>query len=335
VINPAYRNLALLSACLVFAAAVPSARAAENDGDLIVVDALGEFRDAPSALSSGAAQRPAPSPSAQKTALNEFQNGGKVDVERLLGTVNETLSENRTLRKNMTDVQGSFERLTIENNVLKSRLRNLERRAEEKDSEKAEILKDFNQRQKQIDALHDQNDAKVLQLVEQARRLNDAKADIKKLEDKLGEAILESERDAYNHRINSLKAESENAVQELAKAKYLQSEFQEELGQSYYRMGNMLFEQRQFEKAVEHYQKALQFNPRLSYAHHNLGVIYDYYLNNNVEALKHYKAFLKMDPQDTGSDKITERMLELELAKNLVPQNPLKLDYTEFHKKSN
>lgn len=307
-------------------------RAAQNDQDLIVVDALGELRDAPSVLSARGAQAAG---SVRTPSQSDFQTGGKVDVERLLGTVNETLSENRDLRKNMGAVQESFERLTIENNVLKSRLRNLERRTEEKDSEKAEILKDFNQRQKQIDALRDQNDAKVLQLVESARKLNDSKAEIRKLQDKLGEAILESERDEYKLRIQNLKEDSEKAVSELAKAKYQESQFQEELGQSCYQMGNMLFEQRQFDKAVEYYQRALQYNPRLSYAHHNLGVIYDYYLNNNPEALKHYKAFLKMDPDDTSADKMKERMLELELAKNVVPQNPLRLDYTEQHRKSN
>jgi len=311
------------------------AHAAESESDLIVVDALGELRDAPSAISAGGLQEASGAKPVPRASMDDFQSGGKVDVNRLLGTVNETLSENRDLRKNMGAVQESFERLTIENNVLKSRLRNLERRAEEKDSEKAEILKDFNQRQKQIDALHDQNDAKVLQLVEQAKKLNVSKGEVKMLQEKLGEAILESERDEYKQRIQNLKNESEQAVSELAKAKYLQAEFQEELGQSSYRMGNMLFEQRQFGKAVEYYEKALQYNPQLSYAHHNLGVIYDYYLNNNPAALKHYKSFLKMDPEDTSVDKIKERMLELELAKNLVPQNPLKLDYTEYHKKSN
>ncbi|MBP9865699.1 MAG: tetratricopeptide repeat protein, partial [Candidatus Omnitrophica bacterium] len=312
-------------------------QAAESDSNLIVVDALGEFRDAPSAVSARARQAAdgAVTNNNKSASAGDFQKGGAVDVDRLLGTVNQTLSENRDLRKNMSVVQESFERLTIENNVLKSRLRNLERRAEEKDSEKAEILKDFNQRQKQIDALHDQNDAKMQELVDQANKLNDSKAEIKKLQDKLGEAILESERDEYNLRINNLKAESEQAISELAKAKYLQAQHQEELGQSYYRMGNMLFEQRQFAKAVEHYLKALEYNPQLSYAHHNLGVIYDYYLNNNPEALKHYKAFLNMEPDDTSVDKINERMLELELAKNIVPENPLKLDYTEYHKKSN
>jgi len=235
----------------------------------------------------------------------------------------------------MATVQESFERQAIENNVLKSRLRNLERRADEKDKEKAEILKDFNQRQRQIDKLRDENESKLERLVEQGKKLNDLKAEIGRLEDKLGEAILESERDEFKHKIETLKESTNQAIQELAKAKYLQAQYQDELGQSYYRMGNILFEQKNYNKAAENYEKALDYNPQLSYAHHNLGVIQDYYLNNNPEALKHYKIFLQMDPQDSSVDRIRERMVELELQKNLIPQNPLKLDYTEFHKKSN
>lgn len=324
--------------CLVFFSCVAGpllAHGAEKDSNLIVVDALGEQSGVSATVSSKGPSFVVGAKTDQKATAGDFQRDGKVDVNRLLGAVNESLGENRDLRKNMIAVQDSFERLTIENNVLKSRLRNLERRAEDRDNEKKEIQKEIDEKQKMMAALREQNDAKVMQLVEQAKKLNESGAEIKKLENKLGEAILESERDEYNRRIQNLKTESEHAVQELAQAKYLQTEFQEELGQSYYRMGNMLFEQRLFGKAVEHYQKALQYNPQLSYAHHNLGVIYDYYLNNNPEALKHYKQFLNMDPEDTNVDKIHERMLELELAKNIVPQNPLKLDYTEYHKKSN
>ena len=326
----------IFTAVLVLLAAtvlLPPAQAADDESDLIVVDALGEMNDAGSRLSGS--KREAADSAKIKTQVSDFQKNGNVDIDRLLKTVNDTLSENRTLRKNMATVQESFERQAIENNVLKSRLRNLERRADEKDKEKAEILKDFNQRQRQIDKLRDENESKLERLVEQGKKLNDLKAEIGRLEDKLGEAILESERDEFKHKIETLKESTNQAIQELAKAKYLQAQYQDELGQSYYRMGNILFEQKNYNKAAENYEKALDYNPQLSYAHHNLGVIQDYYLNNNPEALKHYKIFLQMDPQDSSVDRIRERMVELELQKNLIPQNPLKLDYTEFHKKSN
>ncbi len=268
--------------------------------------------------------------------LSDFRkNAGQVDVDALMNTVNETLTENRELRKTVTGVQESFERLTIENNVLKSRLRGLERNAALKEEEKKAVQEEVKRRQQQIDQLRKQNDEGLGRLLEQSARLKKSKTEIKALEAKLGEAILESEREEYNQRIVALRSESEQAVSELAKANYLRSEFQEELGQSYYRMANLLFEQRQFEAAAEYYQKSLHINPKLSYAHHNLGVIYDFYLHDNPAALKHYRQFLNLAPGDEAADKIQERTVELELIKNLVPEMPLKLDFNEFHKKQN
>lgn len=291
------------------------------------------FEEAPAASSAAV-------PAAQavtSVALTDFKKAGEaaVDVNSLMKTVNETLTENRDLKKNMTAVQESFERLTIENNVLKSRLRSLERRSSEKDEEKKAVQDEVRRRQQQIDSLRSQNEKQMDRLLEQGKKLQDAGIEIEALEKKLDEAILETERDAYNRRIEDLRGEADQAVAELARANTLRVKMQEELGENYYRMGNILFGQRDFAKAIEYYLKALEFNPQLSYAHHNLGIIYDFYLSDNPAALAHYRKFLKLDPQDTSADQIRERMLELELIKNVVPDMPLKLDFNEFHKKSN
>ncbi len=267
--------------------------------------------------------------------ISDFsKDSGQVDADALLKTVNETLKENRDVRKNLGTVQDAFERLTIENNVLKSRIRTAEGRAEEKERAKNEAGDEIKRRQEQIEALRKKNDEQLGTLEEQSRKMEQSKADIGKLKDKLGEAILESERDAFNAKLEALHRQSEDAVRELAKANYQTTQLQEELGESYYRMGNILFAQRNFEPAAGYYKKALHFNPQLSYAHYNLAIIYDYYLSDNPSALDHYRQYMEMGPDESDSQKIRERMLELKLLKNVVPKMPLKLDFNETHKKT-
>jgi hypothetical protein len=66
--------------------------------------------------------------------------------------------------------------------------------------------------------------------------------------------------------------------------------------------------------------------------HHNLAVIYDYYLNDQPMALHHYKKYMDLEPLQKESHKIRERMLDLELLSKVVPDYPLKLDFSEYHR---
>ncbi len=274
---------------------------------------------------------------AAKVSLSAFQSGGpgKLDLDALISTVNTTLAENRNLKKDMTTVQEGFERITIENNVLKSRVRTMEHRLVQKDDEKKDSLVENRKSQVQIDELRKKNEESYEKYLEERLKLQKSDEEIKKLEAKLGEAILESERAVYVKKIQHFKDQTEEAAKEISRVASAEASLKDELAETSFGLANQLFERRQFDKAAQFYEQALRYNSQLSFAHYNLGVVYDYYLNDNPKAIEHYRAFLQIEPEDGDAAKVKERMLELELLKNLVPSMPLKLDFDNLHQKNN
>jgi tetratricopeptide (TPR) repeat protein len=65
--------------------------------------------------------------------------------------------------------------------------------------------------------------------------------------------------------------------------------------ETYYLLGNTLDAQGQTTKAVEHYQRALELDPKLARAHNNLGSIVS--SRDPALAIKHFEAALSVDPQ--------------------------------------
>ena len=276
-------------------------------------------------------------PPAAKISMASIQAAGpgKVDMQAPIEMVNDTLEENRKLKKDIASVQGGFERMAIENNLLKSKARTLERRLDQKDEEKKGTLSIVKMKQDEIGTMKQQSDEIQKKYLAERDKVKKAQEQISQLEEKIKSAILESERDEYRAKIQMLKGQADGAVREVSRVAASQTGLQAELGQTYFRLANQLFEERKFGESAEFYEKALHYNPRLSYAHYNLGVVYDFYLNDNQKAIAHYRSFLSLEPEDDSSGKVKERMVSLELIKNLVPDMPLRLDFNELHKKSN
>jgi len=61
------------------------------------------------------------------------------------------------------------------------------------------------------------------------------------------------------------------------------------------RLANFLYDQRQYQQAIEWYQKSLALNPNNVNARTDLGTAY-YYTGQNAQALAQYKQSLAMDP---------------------------------------
>jgi TPR repeat protein len=61
------------------------------------------------------------------------------------------------------------------------------------------------------------------------------------------------------------------------------------------KLANFLYDQRQFQQAIEWYQKSLALNPNNVNAHTDLGTVY-FYLGQAGQALKEYSQSLAIDP---------------------------------------
>jgi tetratricopeptide (TPR) repeat protein len=67
----------------------------------------------------------------------------------------------------------------------------------------------------------------------------------------------------------------------------------------YYNLAIALREQGEFRKAEAAYKTALVISPDFIDAHYNLAVLYDLYLNDPDEAIRHYQRFLELGGGDS------------------------------------
>ncbi|MEQ9736271.1 MAG: tetratricopeptide repeat protein, partial [Algiphilus sp.] len=59
-------------------------------------------------------------------------------------------------------------------------------------------------------------------------------------------------------------------------------------------MGVLYRKQGDYAEAEQHYRAALQAAPDYAYAHRNLGVLYDRYLDRPSDATRHYEAYRRL-----------------------------------------
>lgn len=261
------------------------------------------------------------------------RNAPEIANDELLNTLNETLEENRGLREKYTTLQESFQNQTRENNVLQSQVRSLKRRLEAQDALRGQASQEMKGKQDEIDRLRKKIDEKDGLIREKEHELESSQDEVSALNKKLNESILESDRDLYLELIDKNQHQADEAVRELARQSYEKITMQQDLAATYYQLGNISFEQNDFAKAVEYYHRALDLNPKLAWAHYNLGVIYDYHLNDSRLSLYHYRKYLKLEPEEDSALTVQERIAELNLLKNMVPEEPLKNDFMQQHQR--
>lgn len=64
----------------------------------------------------------------------------------------------------------------------------------------------------------------------------------------------------------------------------------------YYNLGVLCTQNRKFRRAALMYGRALRINPRDAQSHRNLGLLYQWHLNDRRRAIRHYQRFLELSP---------------------------------------
>lgn len=255
------------------------------------------------------------------------------NIEEILDALNDALLENRKLRENMVTIQEALERMTVDNNVLKSRIRTLEKDVE---ISKTEVVQSSTTREEQdaaINQLSSEKENLYEELLKRESQIGDLEKGNENLKEVLDHAILEEERQDYDLLMRDTSEKVSGAIEKLSGVKRENEKIREELTNLYYMMGNAMFENKNYEGAIKEYKKALDWNPTHSYAHHNLAVIYDYYLDDHPKAAFHYEKYMELKPLEEAAHHIRERVIEIGLMRNAVPAYPLRLDYNEHHQK--
>ncbi len=263
--------------------------------------------------------------------------GQEQDVEVLLKTMNEVLEENRKIRAQMTSNEDSLQKMARENDLLRSQVRRMKKEYEDaggKDKDRAEALeKSVKEMESKLSALVDENQKLVDTKAFHEQRIPELESETDRLKQMLDSAILEEERVDYLNLIENAQEMADRSFEELKTTKKKMEVLNRDFGDAYYKLGNMLFDMKDFENAVISYRKALEAYPADPWVHHNLGIIYDYYIHDDKQAIYHYRLYLQHQPLDQEAHKIRERILDMELKKNVMPDQPLKKDFFESYTK--
>jgi len=259
------------------------------------------------------------------------------DVEVLVNTLNEVLEENRKMRKTLTDHEGNVEKLKEENGVLRGqvqRLKRTETKGGQEDQEKLKLSQEELEKLKRhAEELVSENEKLVQLKADYEKKVPDLEDKARKLEGILDKAILEGEREEYLHLIQSAQEMTNRTFVELAASKEYMQTLEHEMTDAYFNLGNLFYDMRDFDKAIVSYKKVLDIHPTHAWIHHNLAVIYDYYVHDDLQALYHYRQYLQLKPIEEEAAQIRERILEMELKKNMLPDEPIRQDYNEQYNK--
>jgi len=100
-----------------------------------------------------------------------------------------------------------------------------------------------------------------------------------------------------------------NLDSQLSKAK---SRLEGEAERYHYNLGVVYTRDKDYENAVEEFNKTLAYNQNNAKAHYNLGIIYDDYFKDKEKARYHYRAFLEFQPESDEAEAVREWLADLE-----------------------
>lgn len=265
-------------------------------------------------------------------------SGGGQSVEVLMNTLNETLEENRQIRAQMQALQEALEKIAIENNVLNSRVRQLQSLSTEagtKEKEKIDVLaKGLEKMADEAKKLKGESEGFRSDRLEAERKLAEVEEENEKLRKILGDSVLASEKEEYLAMIGQAEKAATQSIQQLSELISENQKLKEELTSAHYHLGNVFFEAKDYKSAIAQYQAALQQDPTHPWIHYNLAVIHDYYLNDRASALFHYREYLALKPAEEKAREIRRRVLDLQMLKNVTPTAPLRADFDRLHRSS-
>ena len=124
--------------------------------------------------------------------------------------------------------------------------------------------------------------------------------------------LVEEERDEYLTKTVELKKDLNKTLSELSRANKKNKRLKAEIADMHYNLGVILTKQNNFRAAIREYERVLELKPDDKDSHYNLAIIYDEYMKDNKRALEHYRAYLRIAPQDEDSQKVRKWIIDKE-----------------------
>lgn len=258
--------------------------------------------------------------------------------ETLFYTLNETLEENRKIRISLKEIQQAYEKKTIENEDLKNELKKLEGLALERNRELLTQTRQLESRLKDTQKAAEMVKEEQEQFQEEKEsilaKVDATEEENQKLKAVLADSILETEKQEILEAVEKNGEAAIIAQKRLSELNRENQEYKNNISAAYYEMGNVLFQIRQYEEAAENYRKVISMDPAHAWAHHNLAVIEDYYLNDSDSAYEHYQLYLNYKPIGEEAQEVRRRVLDLNLLQKMSTTSPLKSDFDRYHRET-
>ncbi|MCM8774978.1 MAG: tetratricopeptide repeat protein [Candidatus Omnitrophica bacterium] len=267
---------------------------------------------------------------ADKQASAEPAKEGS-NIEEVLSTLDETLAENRGLRKQIKDLEEELRKVPVTSNLLKAQIRSLQREMKVRDDRERRAKEAADEEIRKFEVRIKETEKEKEELAKMRKEIEDQLARVmaenEKYKQLLDQAVLGEERHQYLDLIDQSKKVADLAVKQVSVEALANERMKTELARAYYELGNISEGNGNYKGAVNYYELAVQLVPSDAWAHHNLGIVYDYYLRDREAAISHYQRYLQLEPFHEHANRIRERLLDLKLRGFVVPPEPLLKDF--------
>ncbi len=135
--------------------------------------------------------------------------------------------------------------------------------------------------------------------------------------------LIEQERKKFNKKDKELSKEIASLKMELAKiedekaelvrsmSSLRESQLVKETAKMHFNLANHFLQDKQYDLAINEYNRALTLCPDDAEAHYNLALIYDIGKQDAVSAMEHYRKCLELDPKFKMRKSVQERLVAL------------------------
>ena len=234
-------------------------------------------------------------------------------TQNLRAQLDQILREKETVRTKLERSEEEISRLTTEVESAKKNVQGLEELNKSLMASEG-TLKEQNQKSEQLEKKWKDAEAVLKRQKEKSaqfeKQLKDVKADA--TQSSQYAKLLESEWLSSLAKGKELKQDLDKTMAELSHNGQDKGRLERDVTTMHYNLAVILTDQNNFEAAVREYKKVLELRPNDADAHYNLGVIYDEQFKDNLHAIEHYKAYLKIAPETKEALRVNEWVREKE-----------------------
>jgi len=226
-----------------------------------------------------------------KKELGSLRGESEVRSNRI-GALTRQRDNLRDQIKNLEETQEKFaEKIKELENLLSSKERDYRNKIDMIEQEKIRKEKEKNE------AL-----SEILPTLDDSRFMKETKAEQEKLKKQAKKSLKKVQKSASKAAatISRLDRENKQLIKDSARV--------------HYNLGNLMFEQGKYDRALIEYKKVVELMPYDAEAHYNLAFVSGEFLRDQKTALEHYRQYIYLKPDADDVPLVKEKILEAELS---------------------